>query len=61
MIPKEYMNQQKVTNATNLIGQSEPSATKLIIVHDKMRFAVSILSGRMGASVTPEKLFHEIK
>ena len=53
--PKESMNTQKVTNASNVISQSEPSSPKLIIVDEKMGTDVSILSGAIGASVAPEK------
>ena len=52
-IPKKSINIQKVTNAKNLIIQYEPSAPKEIIVEEKMRTDVSILSGETGAIVTP--------
>ena len=45
---------QKATNAPNLISQSEPPATKEIIV-PKMQTDLSILSGTTGSSITPEK------
>ena len=32
IIPKESINTQKVNNAPNLIGQSEPPAPKVIMV-----------------------------
>ena len=57
MIPQGSINKQKLTNAPNLISRSEPSATKVIMVDDKMRNDVSILFGVMGASVTPKQNF----
>ena len=45
-----------MTNAKNLISQSEPPAPKVIMVDKKMRTGVYILSGGAGASATPEKL-----
>ena len=54
-IPKESINTQKVTNASTFISQSKPSEPMEIMVGDKMRTGVSILSGGTGASVTPKK------
>ena len=54
-IPKESINAQKVTNAPSLIRQSEPPAPKVIMVDNKIRTDVSLLSVGTGASVTPEK------
>ena len=51
-LPKESINTQKVTNATNLIIQSEPPAPKLIMVDKKIRSDASFLSIGTGASVT---------
>ena len=53
IIPKKYFQSQKVTNAPNLIIQSEPLAPKEIMVNPKMRTDVSVLSGNTGAGVTP--------
>ena len=61
MIPQGSINKQELTNAPNFISRSEPSATKVIMVDDKMRNDVSILFGVMGASVTQEQNFQEIK
>ena len=55
MVPKESIKTQKVTNAPKLIGQSEPPAPKEIMVDKTIRNDVSILSGGIGASVTPER------
>ena len=43
-IPKESINTQKVTNAPNFICQSEPPAPKEIMVDNKIRTGVSLLS-----------------
>ena len=46
---------QKTTNAPHFISQSDPPASKEILV-PKMRTDISILSGATGASITPGKL-----
>ena len=48
VIPKEYINTHKVTNTPNFISQSEPSATKVIMVDNRIRTDVYILSGGTG-------------
>ena len=55
LIPKEYFQSPKVTNAQNLISQSKPPAPKEIMVNPKIRTDVSVLSVGTGASTTPEK------
>ena len=35
VVPKEYINTQKLTNARNFISQSEPPAPKVIIVEEE--------------------------
>ena len=44
IIPKRYINTQKVANAPNLISQPEPPAPKVIMVDNKNRSDVSFLS-----------------
>ena len=44
-----------MTNAPNLICQSEPPAPKVIMVDNKIRTDVSIFSVGTRSSVTPEK------
>ena len=61
IISKEYIKTQKVTNTQNLISQSEPPATKLIVVDKEIRTDVSLLSIGIGDSVTPENAFQERK
>ena len=46
IIPKESINTQEVTNAPNLISQSEPSSQKEIMEEDKMITDVSIFFWR---------------
>ena len=36
IIPKEVINTQKVTNAPNLINQSDPPAPKVIMMDEKI-------------------------
>ena len=55
-IPKEHFKSQKVTNAPNLISQTESPAPKEIMVDNKIQTGVYILSGATVASVTPEKV-----
>ena len=55
IIHKEYINTQKVTNAPNLIIQSEPPASKVIIVDRKVQTDIYLFSGGTGASATPGK------
>ena len=55
IIPKEYFQSQKVTDAPNLISQSEPPAPKEIMVNPKMQTDFYVLSVATGASETPEK------
>ena len=50
IIPKKYINTQKVTNAQNLIIQSEPPAKKVIIMDNKMRTDVSLLYIETGVT-----------
>ena len=52
-IPKEYIKTQKVTNAPTLISQPEPQALKVIMVDNKIRTDVSLLSVGTGDSLTP--------
>ena len=44
-----------MTNAPNLISQSEPPAPKVIMVDNIIRTDVSLLSVGTGANVSPEK------
>ena len=53
IISKESINTKKVTNAPNLISQSEPPAPKEIMVDKKIRTGISVLSGGTGASANP--------
>ena len=55
-LPKKYIKTQKVTNAPNLISQSEPPAPKGIMV-GKMRTGLSVLYGVTGSIVMPENAF----
>ena len=55
LIPKEYINTQKVINAQNLNSKSEPPAPKVIMVDNKIRTDVSLLYLVTGASLTPKK------
>ena len=55
IIPKEYIKTQNLTNASNFIIQSEPPASKEIMVDNKIRTNLSVLSGVTGASVSLEK------
>ena len=44
-----------MTNATNLVSQSEPQTPKVIMVGNKIRTDVSLLFVRTGAILNPEK------
>ena len=54
LIPKEYFQSQKATNAPNLISQLEQPAPKKM-ADPKMRTDVSVLSVGTCNSLTPEK------
>ena len=55
IIPKESINTQKVTNAPNLISQSEPSEPKVIMLDNKMWNTVVLFSVGTVDSVTSDK------
>ena len=53
IISKIYIKTQKVTNATNLISQSEPSSPKEILADNKIHTGPYFFSEGTGYSVTP--------
>ena len=56
IIPKEVINTQKVTNAPNLINQSDPPAPKVIMMDEKIWTDVYLLSIGTGSGVTQGKI-----
>ena len=61
LIPNEYFQSQKVTNAPSFISQSEPPAPKERNTNTKIRTNISVLSVVAGASVTPGNASQERK
>ena len=50
-----------MTNATNLVSQSEPQTPKVIMVGNKILTDVSLLFVRTGDILNPENVFQERK